>query len=186
MFFPLFAFIAAAAVQAVPCPTSSAKRQLCHPDTFITLQLYGASISSVSAEVAEVAGSRLNANVWPQSEPANATVCSVAISYTHLGWDDTVTVFVNLPVSTPWNGRLMGVDGGGWTTGTIGDLVLPAYKGFAAVSTEGGHGRYFREPPAVWAFASPEKETMDWYKLHDFASVALDDAATLGKQAVTA
>jgi len=186
MFLTLFILVVMVAVQAVPYSSSATEPQLCRSDTFANLQLYGASINSVRTEVADVTGSRLNANVWPQSEPATATVCNVVISYTHLGWDDTVTVFVNLPASTPWNGRLMGVGGGAWTTGTTGDLVLPASKGFAAVSTDGGHGRYFREPPAEWAFASPEKQTMNWYKLHDYASVALDDAAALGKQAVAA
>lgn len=110
-------------------------------------------------------------------------VCEVVVTYTHPGQNDTINITVWLPPAQSWNGRFMGVGGGGWATSSGNyTLAWPASLGFAAVATDGGHG--ITSSADEWALNSPGN--VDWVLLQNFASVALDDAATLGKSVVQA
>lgn len=171
----------------------SSSSQQCTPATFSNISLYGAEIQSVAASLTDAPIPPLVANFWPNRQPdATVRVCNVTITYTHPGWDDTINTWVQLPVvssslpegggSNGWNGRLLGVGGGGWVTGSHTDLALPAAKGFAAVATDGGHAASQRVED--WALVGGNN--VNWHLLHDFASVALDDAATLGRGVVAA
>ncbi|KAJ1325260.1 feruloyl esterase [Microdochium nivale] len=179
----------------------SSSSQQCTPATFSNVSLYGAEIQSVAASLADAPLPAAVANFWPSRQPgATVRVCNVTITYTHPGWGDTINTFVQLPVGSSssssssslpedgsgvdgvgWNGRLLGVGGGGWATGQHADLALPAAKGFATVATDGGHAGV--QPVEDWALTGVN---INWYLLQDFASVALDDAATLGKGVVAA
>ena len=125
-------------------------------------------------------------NVYPRNI-TDLNVCEVRITYTHPGQNDTVTAVMWLPSPDQWNGRFLGVGGGGWATGIAGNVTLarPAFDGFAAISTDGGHSPVDpKSSPRNWGLKSPGN--VDWALLQDFASIALDDAATLGKELVKA
>jgi len=73
---------------------------------------------------------------------------------------------------------MMGIGGGGWMTGYYFALPWPAAKGYVAVMTDGGH---VLSESNSWGLKSPGN--VDWVLLNDFASIAVDDAATLAKAA---
>ncbi|KAM0296006.1 hypothetical protein ACHAPM_010510 [Fusarium culmorum] len=143
-----------------------------------SIKLDNAEILSINANVSSIELPELPTNEWPipaGSPPIN--VCKVVVQYTHPGWNDTINAYVWLPVSD-WNERFVGVGGGGWSTGDITDLGPPASKGYAAVTTDGGHSMKNRGG-MDWALTSSGR--VNWPLLQNFAAVALDDAATLGK-----
>lgn len=119
--------------------------------------------------------------------------CNVSIEYTHPGLDDKIHVEVWLPLKDHWNGRFLGIGGGGFATGYPRELRILGflYNGlganFSTVYTDGGHAvPTLAQPyddPAKWGLASPG--VTDWTRFNDYASIALNDAALLGK-AVTA
>ena len=78
---------------------------------------------------------------------------------------------------------MVGVGGGGWSTGDVADLAAPASRGYAAVTTDGGHLLANRQDLG-WALTS--SGNLDLHALQNFAAVSLDDAATLGKTVVEA
>ncbi|KAL5593467.1 hypothetical protein FOBRF1_012569 [Fusarium oxysporum] len=125
-----------------------------------------------NARVREASRDRSNVHAFPNYS---------RFQYTHPGWNDTINTYVTLPVSG-WNGRFVGVGGGGWSTGDLPDLAQPASNGYAAVTTDGGHLLANRQE-LDWALDSTGN--LNWPALQNFAAVSLDDAATLGK-AVTA
>lgn len=63
-------------------------------------------------------------------------------------------------------------------TGNYFSLPWPASKGFAAVITDGGH---ILSESNDWGLKSTGN--VDWVLLDDFASISLDDAATIAKAA---
>ncbi|KAI3589013.1 hypothetical protein IWW34DRAFT_781008 [Fusarium oxysporum f. sp. albedinis] len=156
----------------------------CVHDTFSSIALHSTHIRPISASMANVTAPKTMANFWPIETPISVQVCNATVQYTHLGWNDTINTFVHLPVSVDWNVRLLGTGGSGWATGQIAGLVLPATKGFVSVATDGGHSTSPLAPAADWVLAA--KVNINWNLLNDFASVALDDAAILGKEAVAA
>ncbi|KAM5354720.1 hypothetical protein ACJ41O_001367 [Fusarium nematophilum] len=153
----------------------------CTNDVFDLVTLDNAQILSVNATIANAAVPQFATNVRPTSSTKTAPVCQVTIQYTHPGWNDTINTSVWLPVSR-WNERLVGVGGGGLDTGSIENLGQPASEGYAAVTTDGGH--LIGDRGLEWAVTSPGN--LNWYALQNFADVALDDAASLGKAVAAA
>jgi feruloyl esterase len=116
---------------------------------------------------------------YPAHFPQNVTdlnFCNVSVVYTHPDEQDTLRVWVWLPLDT-WNGRLQGLGGGGFVGGLIpGSLAGAVNDGYAAVSTDGGHS----DPDAsTWAWTGPGN--VDLYATQDFGSVSLPEAAAIGK-----
>ncbi|KAF4462892.1 tannase precursor [Fusarium albosuccineum] len=149
----------------------------CTSRVFDSITLENGQILSVQTNLSNVNVPPFPTNVWPTNSTKQVNVCQVTVQYTHPGWNDTINTYIWLP-SSGWNKRFVGVGGGGWSTGDIDDLGQPVSQGFAAVTTDGGHLLANRQDLA-WAVAS--EGNLNWYALHNFASVALDDAATLGK-----
>ncbi|KAJ5570587.1 uncharacterized protein N7459_010017 [Penicillium hispanicum] len=111
----------------------------------------------------------------------NATVnfCNVTVTYTHASGNDTIRIFVNFPRDN-WNGRFQGVGGSGWATCSgLSALLSPVANGYSAGCTDGGHGLYFASS-ASWAGLPNGK--LNLHLFEDFASVALNDLAVVGKQ----
>ena len=147
-------------------------------------ELFGAEIISTSAS--PVTNCSLSGVQLDQQFPINVTgldFCNVSIQYTHPGQNDHINVQVWLPLSR-WNGRFMGTGGAGYATG-LGEHTLASAVslGYSAVATDGGHASLAVFDAATWALSSPGN--VNWVLLQDYAAVALDDAATIGK-AVTA
>ncbi|KAH7089730.1 Tannase/feruloyl esterase [Paraphoma chrysanthemicola] len=143
----------------------------CDANTLPTLELFGASILSINA--VQVSNS-------PLSNPPTS-FCNVTITYTHPGQNDTINTGIWLP--NEWNGRFQGVGGGGWVAGLIPQqVILAVAKGYAAVSTDGGHDA--TATTASWGLVSPGN--INWYQLQDFSATALNDMTVLGKQVTEA
>jgi hypothetical protein len=177
------------AVSAVVLSGTATAYQSCTEDTFSSLGLPGGDILDIVAYTVSnfslPADPVLSVNHYPEAV-TGVSACGINITYTHPGQNDTINTWVWLP-EVDWNGRLMGIGGGGWRTGYYWALAHAAFKGFAAVTTDGGH--YAEIDPSVvdsntWGLKS--ENNVDWNLLQDFAGIALDDAATLGKAAVKA
>ena len=126
-----------------------------------------------------------------QEPLSDLNFCNMTISYTHLGWNDEVTVTVYLPLGDAWNGRLMAMGGGGLVTGGpfISQLtmILGLNEGYAVSTTDGGHSATRDSVSSVdcpWALSS--SGNINWPLLVDFASVSLHDLSTVTKAAVEA
>ncbi|KAH7323968.1 Tannase/feruloyl esterase [Rhexocercosporidium sp. MPI-PUGE-AT-0058] len=153
----------------------------CTPATFSDVSLQGSKILDISTSLISNFSSPASApalNHYPAAV-IGLNVCEANITYTHPGQNDTITTSIWLPLK--WNGRMMGIGGGGWMTGYYFALPWPASKGYAAVMTDGGH---VLSESNTWGLKSPGN--VDWVLLNDFASIALEDAATLGKAAMAA
>ncbi|KAH6961949.1 Tannase/feruloyl esterase [Ilyonectria sp. MPI-CAGE-AT-0026] len=106
--------------------------------------------------------------------------CRIALQYTHPGQHDTVNTYIGLPMfESAWNNRFLMNGGGGWRAGDDTVILAPVAAGFASSSTDGGHN--ITTPTAQWGLVS--EGNVNWPALQDFSSVALDEAATLGKMA---
>ncbi|KAF9883636.1 hypothetical protein FE257_003108 [Aspergillus nanangensis] len=147
--------------------------------TFSSLILPNINVLAVDTAVAEIS--------WPTQDLTNAfaptkngstEVCQVTVQYTHPGWNDTINTWIWLPVKS-WNQRFVGMGGGGWVTGTPGALSQPISEGYSAASTDGGHS----ESASTESWAIAGEGNLHWPLLQDFSSVALDEAASLGKLA---
>jgi hypothetical protein len=149
----------------------------CTDATFSSIKLHNAEILSINANVSSIELPEWPTNEWPIPPTDPITVCKVVVQYTHPGWNDTINTYVWLPVSD-WNGRFVGVGGGGWSTGDVPDLGPPASKGYAAVTTDGGRPMTNRQDLS-WALTNAGH--INWPPLQNFAAVAVDDATTLGK-----
>lgn len=155
----------------------------CEASAFQDLRLSNGKIQSIVTQIHK--GLSFEAPAEANHYSVNVTdleACEVTITYTHPGYNDTINTSVWLPALEKWTGRFLGAGGSGWSTGPDTNTTLPwaASEGFAAVATDGGHVGGDIE----WSLVSPGN--IDWILLQDFSSIALDDAATLGKAVTTA
>lgn len=112
--------------------------------------------------------------------PTTVDICRIAIQYTHPGQYDSVNTYIALPLNaSDWNSRFVMIGGGGWLAGDEAHTTLPPAFGYASSSTDGGHTP--DQQTSDWAFAS--EGNTNWPALMDFSSVALVEAARLGKLA---
>jgi len=86
--------------------------------------------------------------------------------------DSNIVVLVWLPLAD-WNGRFQGVGNGGFAGNlNTGDLALAVSRGYAAATTDTGHGLV---PPTVWAKGHPER-------IRDYGYRAIHLMSVVGKQ----
>ncbi|MBI5768108.1 MAG: tannase/feruloyl esterase family alpha/beta hydrolase [Verrucomicrobia bacterium] len=98
----------------------------------------------------------------------------VTASVTHPPASDRVKVWVALPLKN-WNGRFMGMGGGGFVTGRPEGLRGPAAQGFAAASTDGGHDG------GSGNFALNASGRLNWQEIRDFAYLGIHEMTVVGK-----
>ncbi|KAJ0117753.1 hypothetical protein J7T55_001953 [Diaporthe amygdali] len=182
-----FALLVLGAASAVTAANSTA----CKADTFASLTLDNVNI--ISLDVAALRNQSLSSDsssgtgvgVGIISAGTGETVtavdlCKISIQYTHPGQGDTVNTWVGLPLDPAnWNSRFMMTGGGGWTAGSDSSILSPVASGYTSSSTDGGHNATTTQ--AQWGLVS--EGNTNWPALNDFASVALDEAAKLGKAA---
>ncbi|KAH7389051.1 Tannase/feruloyl esterase [Cadophora sp. MPI-SDFR-AT-0126] len=150
----------------------------CAASTFSNVSLRGGQILEISTSLISnfsAPPTVQSLNQYPEAI-IGLNVCEANITYTHPGLNDTITASIWLPLA--WNGRMMGIGGGGWMTGNYFALPWPAAKGFVAVMTDGGH---VLSESNSWGLKS--SGNVDWVLLNDFASITLNDAATIAKAA---
>jgi hypothetical protein len=108
--------------------------------------------------------------------------CTVTVIVNHPPADDHVTVWVKLPMKG-WNGRLYGVGGGGWVSGYKFNMPLPVSKGFAAVTTDGGHSTNLMTGAG---FALDPNNHLRWQEVRDYAYLSVHDMTVVAKALVHA
>ncbi|KAK2602747.1 hypothetical protein N8I77_009254 [Diaporthe amygdali] len=175
-----FALLVLGAASTVTAANSTA----CNADTFASLTLDNVDI--ISLDVAALRNQSLSSDsssgtgvgVGIISAGTGETVtavdlCKISIQYTHPGQGDTVNTWVGLPLDPAnWNSRFM-------MTGSDSSILSPVASGYTSSSTDGGHNATTTQ--AQWGLVS--EGNTNWPALNDFASVALDEAAKLGKAA---
>lgn len=148
--------------------TNTAIGASCDAATFASLTLSNIEIQSFNVTVATTGGA------------ASVELCKIAIEYTHPGQNDVVNTWIGLPLdAADWNSRFQMAGGGGWSAGSESTILTPVAAGYSSSSTDGGHTA--SQSQADWGLVSPGNT--NWPALWDFASVALDEAASLGKLA---
>lgn len=159
----------------------------CQSSSFQNITLFGGKVLHIDTFI----HSNISLNIPAEQNHyaknvADVNACEVMITYTHPGYADTINTIVWLPPAEKWSGRFLGAGGGGFTTGADSNstFVWAVSEGFAVVSTDGGHAAEDAVAIEKWGMSSPGN--VNWPLLQDFASTALDDAATLGKAVVRA
>lgn len=143
----------------------------CDADAFGSLTLDNIEIQSFNVTIGR--------NVTAGSA-GSVDICEIAIKYTHPGQNDVVNTWVGLPLNAAsWNSRFQMSGGGGWTAGGESNILAPVAAGYSSSSTDGGHTAL--QSTADWGLVSPGNT--NWPAIWDFASVALVEAAKLGKLA---
>jgi hypothetical protein len=117
-------------------------------------------------------------NNWLVGNLTGLNFCQVNVTLTHPGTGDAVKNQVWLPL-TNWNGRFLGVGGGGYAAGVWTSLGPAIQRGYAAVSTDAGHSQNNSGDASAWALVSPGN--VNQYLLLDFASLSIHDMTVLGK-----
>ncbi|KAF3014473.1 hypothetical protein E8E14_010171 [Neopestalotiopsis sp. 37M] len=162
--------------------SSHTKAQSCTSATFSALDLPGIDITSINVTISRNE-SVFAANVAsaPTGDgPSTVDLCRVAVQYTHPGQNDTVNTYIGLPLDgANWNSRFVMNGGGGWVAGSSDVVLEPVSNGFSSSSTDGGHDNSLQV--SEWGLISPGHVNLP--ALEDFASVALEEAAKLGKSA---
>jgi hypothetical protein len=161
---------------SLTCPALG--EPVCEASSFQNLELPGGEILNIATQI------HTNLSFQAPAEQNHYAIavkdlnaCEVTVTYTHPGYNDTINTVVWLPSPEDWTGRLLGAGGGGWSAGPETNTTLPwaASEGFVAIATDGGHVGQ----DISWSLTSPGN--VNWVLLENLASVALDDAATLGK-----
>jgi len=71
-------------------------------------------------------------------DPANPGICRVTAITTHPPTGDKVKIWVGTPTAN-WNGRFLGIGGGGFVGGSSAGINQPLALGYASGSTDTGH-----------------------------------------------
>jgi hypothetical protein len=105
-------------------------------------------------------------------------LCRVTAAVTHPPAGDKVTVWIALPTKG-WNGRFMGVGGGGLSGGSEGSVRGPAAAGYVAAATDTGH------EGGSGSFALDASGRHNWMLIRDNAYLGIHDMTVTAK-AITA
>lgn len=179
-----------------------AASQSCAPSYFTYPELKGAELLAIEASEVHNFSSYsvapgVNGPLYPAGPLPKVTgsdsgpdfyttdFCNVTVTYTHPGWNDTIHVYIWLPL-TGWNGKLQAVGGGGYNVG-LGALYMTqaVAGGYVAIETDGGHSTdmFQAVDPHHWALTSPGNVNL--YLLENYASKALLDLPIVGKAILT-
>ncbi|KAM0421482.1 hypothetical protein ACHAPT_010655 [Fusarium lateritium] len=154
----------------------------CVPDTFTFPDILGTK--HIRTTASKVEGYTGFSKLKPEATeigPEGVSFCNVTVSYSHPGDQDAVHVHAWLPLSG-YKDRFVGIGGGGWLTGEIGDDAMSAltYKGYATAASDGG---YTHDPLSTAdAWLMPNPGNVNQTLLTNFANRAVHDVAIIGKQ----
>lgn len=154
-----------------PCSASSFSSVPPPPGTSITA-LQAAAVYGYSESIDG------ESNNWLVGNITGLNFCQVNVTLTHPGIGDAVNNQIWLPLDG-WNGRFLGVGGGGYAAGVWGSLGPAVQRGYAAASTDAGHTQNNSGDASSWALVSPGN--VNQYLLLDFASLSVHDMTVLGK-----
>ena len=151
----------------------------CSHDTFAAIDIPEATVVNVAATpVHDFSTSTVQNGDIPTANFTGLDFCNVTITYSH-GSDET-NVQIWLPNSKEWNGRFQATGGGGYIAGYGPEALTPAVaKGYVAACTDGGHASNITDS---WALISEGQ--VNQVLLEDFASISLNELASIGKSAI--
>ncbi|KAF9873884.1 tannase and feruloyl esterase [Colletotrichum karsti] len=169
--------------------TTHGSSKHCAPTTFRFPALEGADVVRVLAQPVTDLGAPTTRTpaTTPEGRAAipssGVSFCNVTVEYVHAGSDDLTRVQVWLPPAGAWNGRFVGVGGGGYSAGQFGSekIVATLAEGYATSATDAGHDyRTWEEAP--WALN--DDGTINERLLTNYAHVAVHDMTVIAKQIV--
>lgn len=106
--------------------------------------------------------------------------CRVQLFTTHPPADDRVTIWIYLPTES-WNGRFLGVGGGGYTAGSPSQLIAPLTQGYAAGATDAGNPSGTSRTIGL----NPDN-TLNWTGQENFGHRGIHEMTVNGKALVQA
>ena len=107
-------------------------------------------------------------------DPANPGICRVTAITTHPPAGDKVRIWVGIPTSN-WNGRFLGIGGGGFSGGSAAGVNQPLALGYASGSTDTGH------EGGSGSFALDANGRLNWQLIRDNAHVGIHEMTVTGK-----
>ncbi|HEV3334403.1 MAG TPA: tannase/feruloyl esterase family alpha/beta hydrolase [Bryobacteraceae bacterium] len=107
-------------------------------------------------------------------DPNNPGICRVTAITTHPPAGDKVRIWVAIPTSN-WNGRFLGVGGGGFAGGSLQGVNQPVALGYASGSTDTGH------EGGSGSFALDANGRLNWQLIRDNAHVGIHEMTVTGK-----
>lgn len=157
----------------------------CTSSNFAALEVAGLQLNQIEANVVRGASQTLPTGLYLGHGGAQFTgldFCNVSITYSHTGRTEPINVHTYLPARTDWNGRMMGVGGGGWSGGLfaflLGTMEAGVNDGYVTVGTDGGHDAV-NPDPGKWALKDDGEVNI--YLLETFFFTCLSDMAEIGK-----
>jgi len=116
--------------------------------------------------------------------------CKVAVRMAHPPASSIATAWIGLPLQG-WNGRFLGLGGGGWQAGIPAGLSPAVAKGFAVGLTDAGHpldGAMGMNPKIIGdaSFVLDADGRLDWSAVRNFAYLGIHDMTLVGKALTTA
>ena len=107
-------------------------------------------------------------------DPDDPGVCRVTAITTHPPAGDEVRIWIAIPTSN-WNGRFVGVGGGGFSGGRAAGVNGPVALGYASGATDTGHRG------GSGSFALDANGRLDWQLIRDNAHVGIHEMTVTGK-----
>ena len=107
-------------------------------------------------------------------DPANPGICRVTAVTTHPPAGDKVRIWIGIPTAN-WNGRFLGMGGGGFVGGNAAAINQPLALGYASGSTDTGHDG------GSGGFALDANGRLNWQVIRDNAHVGIHEMTVTGK-----
>ncbi|HEY7389423.1 MAG TPA: tannase/feruloyl esterase family alpha/beta hydrolase, partial [Bryobacteraceae bacterium] len=107
-------------------------------------------------------------------DPANPNMCRITAITTHPPAGDKVRIWIGIPISN-WNGRFLGIGGGGFVGGSPAGINQPVALGYASGSTDTGH------EGGSGSFALDANGRLNWQRIRDNAHVGIHEMTVTGK-----
>jgi len=107
-------------------------------------------------------------------DPANTGICRVTAITTHPPAGDKVRIWIGIPTAN-WNGRFVGMGGGGFSGGSAVSVNQPLALGYASGATDTGH------EGGNGSFALDSNGRLNWQAIRDNAHAGIHEMTVTGK-----
>src|SRR5215469_14602768 len=124
------------------------------------------SLAMVSLPNTTIESAALDAN--------NPSICRVTATTTHPPAGDKIRIWIAIPAEN-WNGRFVGIGGGGFAGGSAAGVNQPVVLGYASGSTDTGH------QGGSGSFAVDANGRLNWQLIRDNAHVGIHEMTVTGK-----
>ena len=104
----------------------------------------------------------------------NPSICRVTATTTHPPAGDKIRIWIAIPAKN-WNGRFVGIGGGGFAGGSAAGVNQPVVLGYASGSTDTGH------QGGSGSFAVDANGRLNWQLIRDNAHVGIHEMTVTGK-----